>query len=362
MIATLWMTPYIHTPIGYWLTPVIGDIVAKQRGEPMTLFLGTLGLAEISDSAVEQTRDTATALGVEGATVLDRDHFFVLSRAATDTLSAAEKEGRLVERTLSSYVCPCGALEIPVEAAEFLKRKTFTLDAGGVHCKRCGNSAHEQFLKKQFLFFRKTSIDFFNMNVNVVPRFYKKEVENLLAQVYKDGVPVSKNRETGATYRNNPIDIEFVLAHTGTLLYENTTLVGTNHVLRQLMLTGLIDIESGTRTLHQLLVLPYLMYPGNKEKWGVAQLQRAGHDYRTLRFMLASSLRWNQKDSELEDAVVRTEYLRLSKLFALTNAARPASRPTLEEITERINHHQCLQGLDQVFKQRGFDYATLHGI
>lgn len=356
------MTPRPNAPLGYWLTPVCADIIAKQREESMTFFLGTLGINEVSDTAVEAVRNVAATLALGGKTILDRNHLSVLSAATIETLARAEHEGRFVERTIAAYVCPCGALEIPTNAVEFLKGKTFIVEAAGVRCTRCNNLAPEQSLQKHFFFFKPSSLDFFIRNVEVLPVFYKKEIENLLTQLTETGIPVSKNRETGVMYRDHAVDIEFVLGHLGGLLHEHTTLVATNHVLRQLVTTSLLDIESGTRTVHQLLVLPYLTYPGRKEKWTIEQLIASGHDTRTLRFMLASSLRWDQKDSELEDAVARTEYIRLSRFFSLINSAPRAPVPTLKTITERINHHQCLQGLEQVFKQRGFDYPQLYGI
>lgn len=328
----------------------------------MTFFLGTLGLTEISDETIARIRQQTAALGIGGSIALDREHFKHLTSAAATTLQAADSESRLVERSIPSYVCPCGALEVPVGAVEFLKGKTFFVDASGVHCRRCGNLAHQKSITKYFLLFKEETVQFFKRTVDVVPSFYKKEIENLLEHIYTEGVPVSKSRDTGAVYRNISVDIEFVLAHTGALLHEHTTLVATNHVLRQLILTSLVDIESGTRTIHQLLVLPYLIHPGDKEKWSLNKLFANGHDARTIRFMLASSLRWDQKDTPLEDGVVRSEYLRLSKFFQLINAHQPATCPPLEEIVAHINHHECSRGLDEVFKQRGFDYTTLYGI
>lgn len=362
MIITLPMTPRIQAPVGYWLTPVMASILAKQRREKLAIFAGTLGMQTIDDTTIASFRDGCKNLLIDGELSLDRDHESALSVAVVSLLTTAEKEGRLKELDIESFVCDCGALEIPVSAVDFLKEKTFFSERGSVHCKKCLQETERKNRKKLMLFFRQQTIDFFERNVHVVPKFYSKELQNLTRQLKTYGVPVSKNRETGVNYKRWSIDIEFLIAHIGAVVHEPGTLVATNHVLRQALVTSLVDIESDSRSLRQILFLPYLIYPGNKEKWQLARLFASGHDAHTVRFMLASSIRWQQKNCTLEDFITRTDYVRFTAFKRLTEGVTPQLPRTLELFIENVNFHNCSQGLTQVFKKQGFDYSTLHGL
>ena len=47
MILTLPMTPRSEYQLGYWLTPVIGDILRKRTGQDFVISIGTLGMRNI---------------------------------------------------------------------------------------------------------------------------------------------------------------------------------------------------------------------------------------------------------------------------------------------------------------------------
>ncbi|MBU1104893.1 hypothetical protein L6255_00225 [Candidatus Parcubacteria bacterium] len=361
MIATLPMTPKgSSAPLGYWLTPVIADILRERSSDSLAVCIGTIGAKSPSVADILLFREELDFVGVRKAKVLtDGELVASLERNVATILSRVESSDIVSE----CYVCECGLLEIPIEQVRFLKPKTFHIENGKVFCVVCGGEATTSTQSRFCMFFPESA---FGKSPQIHPRSYSAEIRDLMGQIRRNGICVGKNRPTGFLYSERNLDVELVWQ---TMPYElihqendkRLVLVVSNHVLKQGLLAILLARTLGFNGEIHLIVTPYINHPGTVGKWCLEKLAELGHDELTARFMLANSLGWSLKDATLSTVVSEVGYRRL-RLFARRVAESRRSTDNPEKLVEDINHQTLTLGLKHVFNPDKFDYARLSGL
>lgn len=323
--------------------------------------MGALGINAVPEERVAEFKSHAEFLGIGGEIVTDAEKVDLLCTELETTLTNAEKRGLLKETSRDCYVCPCGALEMPVAFVSSVKEKTFYKEGGAVRCKRCNAAAIVESVTQLNFFPEKRALN--ALRTAIEPTFYYTEFVNLFSQFAEHGICVSKRRGTGVTYKTWNIDIEFLwecLIRTSDT--ERVTLVINNHVMRQGLIAYLLGYEKDPARAIEVLVLPYIDYPGQQDKWDIQSLTNIGHDASTIRFMLASSLRWNKKNNELNTYIADVEYRRLVLLRRLTERIASNHQETLAHFMMVINFQELMNGLKNVYHPEKFDYAQLGGV
>ncbi|MEK7564610.1 MAG: hypothetical protein AAB394_02625 [Patescibacteria group bacterium] len=358
MILTLPMTPRSEYQLGYWLTPVIGDILRKRTGQDFVISIGTLGMRNIDAVFIKNFIEEVSLLKLRCSFWEDTSNRGLLSDRIAEVLPLFRLHNQFVE----CWVCNCGALEIPKEQARFLKQKTFYISNGKVFCAKCKQEACLKILDRVSIFFPESQSQEILDNVAVLPGFYLNEFRELLVQFAENGICINRQRQTGFFYQQYNIDVEFVWETLLSLLAkkEEIVMVVNNHVLRQTLISILLFRFLGFTNKITLFITPYISYPGKPDKWQVKKLLELGHDENTVRFMLAASLCWREKDSGLYVDVSQVEYRRFSLLRKLTQQ-KILEKPVATLISD-INHQNLLQGLKNVFNVQKFDYGKLSGL
>ncbi len=363
MIITLPISPRNAPTIGYWLTPVAGDMLRRRRGKDnYRIIVGALGAHEPRVEDVTRFQQTLDALGVKGDIVLDAAYAEDFYGCATRLLECSAVKMTPEE----CYVCSCGALELPCSQARYLKQKTFKIDASGeMYCARCGEKAARQTIKRTYILFKRAAIRQALNDVRVVPEFYRTEFSDLAEQIAVNGICISRNRETAFCFAGTYLDVEFVWETLLCIQEEaSITLVVNNHVLRQALIAVLALHALGVKKDVTILVLPYLRLPGEggAGKWTVDRLMRLGHDAYTIRFMLGVSLHWNRKDCEMRTEISQVEYRRFQLLKGLLKEIVRSGDGSASSFCNELNQDSLTQGLKHVFNPEKFDYRKLCGL
>lgn len=362
MILTLPISIRKIPTLGYWLTPVVGDVLRRRTKDNYRIIVGTLGSRAPQDDEVLEFRNTLNKMNVGAEVVFDADMANDLANHALRFLDRSQV--KMVRE--QCYVCSCGALELPCEQTKYLKQKTFKVnELGAICCTRCGDEATQRTLERAYVFFNEAICEYALHRSVLAPEFYRKELHDLMKQIKEYGVCVSRNRETGFLFGNINMDVEFVWQALLCLQEDSkNVLVVNNHVLRQALISMLIAKTLNTELDVETLILPYLHYPEQNrlEKWRVTRLLNLGHDASTLRFMLMASLHWHKKDCDLRPEISQVEYRRFNLLRRLVSETPFFPEDALFSFVRDFNQQSLSQGLKHVFNPGNFDYRKLYGL
>lgn len=365
MIITLPMTPRKMATVGYWASPLVGDILSKRINDRFYVAIGKLGKRDTDDSMINDFIKDLNTIGVNADNWIDSDNLMSL----IDSTHQLLKDSKTVEGIDRYYVCRCGVVEIKVDHVNSLnlKQKAFKVVNGHeVICLRCESSSAIKLLNNCTFYFRSENIEtVLNCGLSIYPKFYYSELNDLLGQINEHGIQISKFRDTGFQYLNYNIDLEFIWQNMLTLFprEEKIVLSINNHVLRQTLISVLIFREAGFNTPIEIVVSPYFSYPGSIEKWEINKLIGLGFDREMIRYLVASSFIWQSKNVVLDPSIAQVEHRRfnLFKKIVLENSATITDRQC-GNIIKDINRHNLSLGLKHVFNPEKFDYSKLKGL
>lgn len=361
MIISLPITVRETAPLGYWLTPVLTDAIAKHLGEEGRVFTGKIGLRSPDERLEERFSSNLDFLSVKSNRESDTDYLSLLLEEASQAL--INHQPRVKDQLC--HVCPCERLQLPVEIATFAKEKTFRREGTEFVCKTCGQGAILQQVSSGF-FTLKEHLSL--ASVRVFPRAYESEVSELLRQLKSQGVPAVRQRETGLVYRGSHLDTEFVWQFLPLILFrqypkERVRILITNHVLRQAVTA--VSIAKLINPLFEadLIVTPCIVHPGSSEKWSLERLRELGYTGPLLRAMLIGSLGWRDKDAALYDSLSSIE-LRRFTLFRerVLNDSRAQTHQSLQNMMGCLAQQNIARGMKHVFNPSNFDYQSLTGL
>lgn len=364
MIFSLPVTIRNGAPLGYWLTPILVDALAKQFQERGVLCYGRLGLRSPTLSQENLFHETLDFLGLTCDRKSDMEVKDDLLRLSREVYA---KYGLIEHREQECYRCPCGCLELPTHIARYAKEKTFTRVGDAYRCKVCGELGET--VRASGGFFR-IAPDQSLESICVYPKSYRGELRELTRQIHEQGVPLFRSRATGLDQEDMNLDVESVWSLMPLLFWrqhpgERIRLVVTNHVQRQAAIALLLAKVAHPDLKADLIVSPCVTHPGALEKWNVNRLIGLGFTGDLLRFMLLGSLGWQTKDSCLYDAPVAVEYRRFMLLKYRVQNAQKGEQPnsyTPDEALRNLSQQNLTQGLRHVFNPERFKYQTLTGL
>lgn len=361
MIITLPITVHERALLGYWLTPVLTDALAKHRNEEGRVFYGKLGLRAVDSGAEEIFHQDLDYLGVGCARTADACH----RDALLELVGEVAQRNALKKRTAECYQCRCGRLELPVAAAPFLKGKTFIRRGEEYVCAVCHEVATRGWIESVNLQIDPDTWD--EESVTVYPRSYKKEVRELRAQIDAQGISFARSRHTGIVWNGQNLDVELAWLLLATLLAlegnEEVRIVVTNHVLRQAVAAFLIAQSCHRRFKGEIIVAPCVIHPGQPEKWRLPRLRSLGFTGNLLRTMLLGSLGWQAKDVRLFDDPASVELRRFCLFERLVaNAPSMTAVTSVSENMKNLSQQNIAAGLKHVFNPERFGYQTLRGL
>lgn len=345
-------------PLGYWLTPILVDALSKQVDETGVLYYGKLGLRTPLDEEEIRFHQNLDFIGVARSRVADES---IVSDLLMHALNACNR-GCLEVRIQECYVCPCGILSIPSDIVTYAREKTFKRSEEKIVCKVCKNEALRASVEKLFYKIKKTTEI---RTIKVFPRFYQKEVDELVQQIHEQGIPISRVRETGFVFQQWNIDIEFLWSFLPLVIsgYTNERLrvVVTNQVLRQAVVAYLLAIDSLPEFEADLVVCPIIVHPGKAEKWNLDRLRTLGYDGELLRFMLICSLGWNNKQANLFDQISTVEHRRFNLLVSAVNSANGRVY-SVQDAIRNLTQQNLVKALSSVFNPESFEFERIKGI
>lgn len=345
-------------PLGYWLTPILVDAFSKQTGEGGLFCYGKLGLRAPSSEEEVRFHNNLDFLNITAERITDS----ALARDLYTLALQAYNSDRLISRTQESFVCPCGVLSIPVAIVEYTKNKAFKQVDNTIICRSCNQEAKISWVTGLYYTVKKETA---LKQVGLFPRLYSKEVASLVRQIHDQGIPVSRARPTGFTLENWNLDIEFLWSLLPLTIRNITNkrirLVVTNEVLRQAVTTYILAAELDPEFQADLVICPIVAHPGKIEKWNLDRLRSLGYDGSLLRFILLSSLGWNQKEANLNDLASSVEYRRFNLLRQLATSAGGMAYE-IQEAMRNLSQQNLVSGLSNVFNPERFDYKTLNGL
>lgn len=345
-------------PLGYWLTPILVDSLSVQMGEKGVFCYGKLGLR--TPSLEEEKRYLANLdfLGINCGRVTDESFSSILLAKA---LQACNSD-RISVISQKCFLCPCGVLAIPISMIEYAKQKTFKRTGETVICKVCGLEAKITSVET-LVYAPKPETTF--KPIKVYPQWYQKEVNELVNQIHKQGIPISRSRSTGFNFGSWNVDVEFLWSFLPLVLVGQSKgqlrAIITNQVLRQAVTAYLLCLELMPEFVADLIVSPLIIHPGKKEKWNLDRMRALGYNGDLLRLVLLSSLGWNNKGTNLNDSVATVEYRRFN-LFKRAIFHAEQKPNDVQEAMRHISQQNLVQGLSNVFNPERFDYSTLKGL
>lgn len=345
-------------PLGYWLTPILVDAFSKQTGEGGLFCYGKLGLRTPSVEDEIVFHDNLNFLNI----TVERTADSVLVHDLYTLALQACNSDHVVSRTQESFVCPCGILSIPIAIIEYTKDKAFKRVNNAIACKACNQEAKKAWVTGLYYLIKKETAA---KQISLFPGLYSKEVAGLVRQIYDQGIPVSRARPTGFTFEKWNLDIEFLWSLLP-LTVRNVTnkrirLVVTNQVLRQAVTAYLLASELDPGFQADLVICPIIAHPGKIEKWNLNRLRSLGYDGYLLRYILLSSLGWNQKETNLNDLASSVEHRRFNLLKQLV-ASTGSTAYEIQETMRNLNQQNLVSGLCNVFNSERFEYKTLNGL
>jgi len=345
-------------PLGYWLTPILVDSLSVQTGEKGVFCYGKLGLQTPSSEEEKVYLANLDFLGINCERVTDESFS---SNLLTKALQACGS-GRVSVISQKCFLCPCGVSAIPISMIEYAKQKTFKRTSETVICKVCGLEAKIMSVET-LVYALKPETTF--KPIRVYPQWYQKEVDELVNQIRKQRIPISRARSTGFNFGSWNIDVEFLWSFLPLVLSDQSNgqlrAVITNQVLRQAVTAYLLCLELMPEFVADLIVSPLIVHPGKKEKWNLDRMRALGYNGDLLRLALLSSLGWNKKGTNLNDSVATVEHRRFNLLKRAVLGAE--QKPdNVQEAMHHLSQQNLVKGLSNVFNPERFDYSTLKGL
>lgn len=359
MIITLPLTVKNDAPLGYWLTPIVADALARQLGERGLIFYGTLGLKKPDAQAERIYLDNLNFLEISAERCADAPMLPELLGLCSELASVGDIGFELQD----CYRCPCGRLELPVRIARFAKEKTFTRTGHAYVCRACGEPSTVRSVSSRILRLKEQDVV---SHINIYPNWYRGEVLELQRQIQQQGIPWSKDRSTGI---EGDLDPELVwslmpLLLTRAFSEERVRIVVTNQVIRQALVTIWLARAIDSSFEADLIITPCIDHPGSPAKWRLNRLVNLGYSGALIRCMLIGSLGWQTKRAGLYEAPSGVEHRRFNLFkrhvrLAEENHGVPYD---LRETFKNLGHQNLAQGLRHAFNPENFDYKSLTGV
>lgn len=359
MFITLPITAKVSASLGYWLTPVLVDALSRQCGEHGTVFYNKFGKKTPDEQTEKTFLQRIASLGITSNVLPDTSFLEEFLSLCKDGLSSFP----VSDKIQTCFRCSCGCLELPVSIASFAKQKTFTRVGDVYVCKVCDEVGIKVDVTTGFVDLQVRNL----ADIEVYPSWYHAEIADLIRQLDTQGLPVFKERETGFSFANRNLDVEFIWSQLPLLFSqrysgERIRLVVTNHMLRQAVIALAIAKARNASLQVDLVVLPCIDHPGNLEKWDVVRLDDFGYTGDLMRVMLIGSLGWNRKNTPLFDVPSSMEYRRMALFQSFVKKASQERSPySLPEAIFNLSQRNIVLGLKYVLSSKVFDYSTLAG-
>lgn len=350
-------------PLGYWLTPVIVDALAKRYHEPSTIFYGDIGRRRVDMSRVLEFETDLAFLATQVPLSADSAYQEKLISSVRRCLEV----GRVVQKDSECFVCECGCLELPVSIARYARQKTFIRADETYVCRVCNSTGVPRCISQSVYYFNSKCTEILD-SIRIVPGWYEGELQDLAKQIDESGIVIGRIRDTGIVLDGMNLDSDFLWQQLVSAVSASDSdtfrIVLTNHVLRQALLTALFAKTIDPAKHIELIILPCIVHPGKIEKWTLQCLREKGYSGEQLRTMLVGSLRWNVKDSLLYDEPSNIEHRRLNLLkHRVTEVqALEAKCQASENLTKALCHQSIVSGIKHVFNPNQFEYRDLIGL
>lgn len=358
MIISLPISVKNSRPLGYWLTPIFVDALSLRMAETGVIYYGKLGMQTPNEEEEFKFHQNLNFLNINANRMADADHSSVLNDLALDAL----KKGNTISRRIDCFVCQCGALSIPREIIAYAKCKTFTKRNDKIICKLCNT---ESIVSAQTLLYYLPQSDVLSDSIKIYPEMYQCEVNEIIHQLCERGIPISKIRQTGFVFKEWNLDVEFLWSFLPIAISrasgERLRLVVTNQVLWQAITALMLCLKFDKNFKADLIVLPIINHPGEREKWNLDRLKRLGYDGNLTRLVLFGSMGWHRKETALNDSFTTIEHRRFNLLrTAIQNIELKQS--DLASVFYNLNQQNIAKGVKNVFNSDCFDYGTLRGL
>lgn len=335
---------------GLALTPFVVSMLSRLTGATSICCVNLTGLRYEgleADEATQRFDDFQKLLGRLGISI---DHFWVDSdtnhinrlQRYCEKLAAA---GELHSRQTLTLVCQCGAVEVVPEALHtdwLMDHKVLQLEKGLAFCTLCNTpleTKQEPCLMLESRFAEGT--------LNTLPPFYTKEVEELRR---KFNQPLLISRQKKGDYRVSlfgqmwQLDTDFCWSLLFCSLIEDgfrpSVVVVSNRSLKPLVWSlGISRKLSDSLQNITATVTPFVRFEGGKSRSpSIDTLQKLIDRYGRLpiRLMMASGLKWNQKDVVVSSSTLFWTLKALGREFiAVPNTYKaPSPLPEVLQMTE----------------------------
>lgn len=325
---------------GLALTPFVVSMLSRLTGAASVCCVNLTGLRYEGLETNEVTQRFESFQKLLGRLGIPIDHFWVDSDANyIDRLQTyCEKlvvAGELQSRQTLTLICQCGAVEVVAEALHtdwLMDHKVLRWEKGLAFCTLCNTSLetkHESCLMLESRFAEGT--------LTALPSFYTKEVEELRR---KFNQPLLISRQKKGDYHTSlfgqtwQLDTDFCWSLLFYSLIEDgfhpSAVVVSNRSLKPLIWSlGISRKLSDNLQNVAVIVTPFVRFESDKlQSPIVTTLQKLIDRYgrSPIRLLMASGLKWNQKEVVVSSSLIFWALKALSREYiAVPNASKVPS-------------------------------------
>lgn len=237
-VATLPIHPRIETSIGFYCTPVIGDIFAKLTKRHFVSAINVIGRRSLDvNSVVHGYLNNLRKLHVEPVFIW-RDDSQKHSGEIVNYLNELIQKGLVVQEKREIKICECGAVEMLAHEFERVGRlKVLNIISRDVYfCRLCGSKP--QSVERESLLLRTPR----KIAPKVYPQCLQSEFDHQLSKICSHEQLISRTRPDNSSVqidgKGYTLDVDFVWAtYIRSMFdagYKIKTVVCSNHVLARL--------------------------------------------------------------------------------------------------------------------------------
>ncbi|OGZ72917.1 MAG: hypothetical protein A2998_02525 [Candidatus Staskawiczbacteria bacterium RIFCSPLOWO2_01_FULL_37_25b] len=310
VIATLPLSPRQNADIGYYLIPLIANIIASFAGISTVNAVNILGAKETTTQDVDTHFNMLKCLGI-ASQFQWCDGNEAWNIVLTNLFHKGLAQGWILQDERTIMVCPCGKTEFIVAASTLSKihgtRKTYEIQDDKVFCLLCQGFATPRTIPCLLIRMPEQV-----PSITIIPTYAAAEWNRLAADNRKREILVSRVRETGiqaeCVGRKYNIDVDFVWKLLLERLSEkNIKCLGLvvghksiKHALSITMLSSLIGVP-----IPQFVIsTPYISFDfGCQLPINARELVNL-HDAEPLRWLLSMAIGCHQKEFTLQSKLI----------------------------------------------------------
>lgn len=310
IITTLPLSPKKNASLGYYLTPLIADVIASFMGVPVAHAVNVLGAKRTSLQDVDAHFAMLGRLGISSY-LQWRDIDEQWDAVFSHLLSFGSAQGWVFQDERVVMVCPCGKAEFLATASTLSEIhgtcKVYEINKGNAFCLLCGNMIIPRMLRCLLVRIPNQVPD-----VVVIPKYAAIEWNQLVRDIAGREILISRIRETGIHTKfmgkHFNIDIDFawklLLERLYTKGFQCSCIVvghkSIKHALSMVFLGSLIGIPAP----RFVVSTPYLSIDFGNRAVEFAEDLVDRHGGMSLRWILGMALGCAQKEITLQSKLI----------------------------------------------------------